>query len=200
MGTSDQAQAKKITSLSLDFYQQEDVVNIARDLIGKSIFTQFEGKLTGGVIIETEAYKGPEDLASHAYNNRRTLRTEVMYHAGGIAYVYICYGIHCLLNVVTNRIGIPHAVLIRALYPTHGIEFMQERRKKLSALCLGPGTLTQALGVTRLHNGISLMHAPLWIEDTGFAIDRNLIIATPRIGIAYAKEHALLPWRFVYKI
>lgn len=189
-----------MTPLPLSFYLQEDVVHIARALLGKALFTRIDGCLTGGIITETEAYRGPEDKASHAYNNRCTPRTKTMFQTGGIAYVYTCYGIHQLLNVVTNVEGIPHAVLIRALYPTHGLNTMLKRRKKKAfnpMLCTGPGSLTQALAIGKEHNGAPFDEAPLWIEETSLTITPDLIQATPRIGIDYAAEHALLPWRFL---
>ncbi len=185
--------------LPLSFYRRGDVVQIARDLLGKALFTCIDSEITGGIIIETEAYRGPEDKASHAYNNRRTTRTQPMFQAGGIAYVYTCYGIHQLLNVVTNEENIPHAVLIRALFPTHGLETMSHRRGKNSSdpsLAKGPGALAQALKITKEHNGCVFNQDPLWIEETPFSIPRPLIKASPRIGIDYAQEHALLPWRF----
>lgn len=188
-----------MTPLSLSFYLQDDVVHIARALLGKALFTRIGGRLTGGIITETEAYRGPEDKASHAYNNRRTPRTETMFQTGGVAYVYTCYGIHQLLNVVTNVEDIPHAVLIRALHPTHGLAAMSKRRNKPAhdpTLTKGPGSLTQALGITKEHNGIAFDSSLLWIEETSHAIPSHLIQATPRIGIDYAAEHAILPWRF----
>src|ERR1700733_6763105 len=114
--------------LSDSFYRQEDVVDVARSLIGKYLCTCWEGVLTTGLIIETEAYRGPEDRASHAYNYRKTNRNSVMYEAGGVAYVYLCYGIHHLFNIVTNRLGVPHAVLVRAILPDEGVETMMHRR------------------------------------------------------------------------
>jgi DNA-3-methyladenine glycosylase len=188
-----------MTLLPASFYLQDDVLHIARALLGKVLFTRIGGRITGGIITETEAYRGPEDKASHAYNNRRTPRTKTMFQTGGIAYIYTCYGIHQLLNVVTNVKDIPHAVLIRALYPTHGLDAMSKRRNKKPldpVLAKGPGSLTQALGITKEHNGIPLDDHPLWIEETSLAIPSHLIQATPRIGIDYAAEHALLPWRF----
>lgn len=185
--------------LPLSFYQRDAVVVIAQELIGKWLFTNIDGIITGGMITETEAYAGPEDKASHAYNNRRTERTEVMFHAGGVAYVYLCYGIHNLLNVVTNIEGIPHAILIRATTAEVGIETMLKRRKKKKvdeSLTRGPGSVCQALGIDRRHNGCSLQSTQLWIEDRSAAAN---YIATPRIGIDYAQEHALLPWRFISK-
>src|ERR1700758_5372076 len=113
-----------MTVLNLDYYKRRDVLFLSRDLLGKYLLTAFDGQLTGGMIVETEAYQGPEDKASHAYQNRRTKRNEVMYHSGGICYVYLCYGIHSLFNIVTNIENIPHAILIRAIKPTIGVDFM----------------------------------------------------------------------------
>jgi DNA-3-methyladenine glycosylase len=185
--------------LSLDFYQRHDVVQIAQDLLGKTLFTNIDGILTGGTIIETEAYAGATDRACHAYNNRRTKRTEVMFHSGGIAYVYLCYGIHHLLNVVTNIEGIPHAVLIRAIQPTHGIDEMLKRRKKSaldSTLTSGPGSVCQAIGITHQQNGMPFSSKTLWIERSDLIVPRDKIHASARVGVDYAQEDALLPWRF----
>jgi DNA-3-methyladenine glycosylase len=170
-----------------------DVVQVAHDLVGMSLFTHIDGLTVGGIITETEAYAGPEDKASHAYGNRRTKRTETMFQAGGIVYIYLCYGMHHLLNIVTNVEGIPHAVLIRALKPTHGIETMQERRKNRSPLAAGPGTLSQALGLTLAHNGIPIGDPTIWLEDRG---NKLSIHSSPRIGIDYAEEWVEKPWRF----
>lgn len=183
------------------FYQRDDIILIAKELIGKTLFSYIGEALTGGVIIETEAYRGPEDRASHAFNYRRTSRTEVMFHNGGIAYVYLCYGMHNMLNVVTATSGIPHAVLIRAITPTHGLETMVQRRNKTRAdhtLTNGPGSVCQALGINRSHNGLPLQGPTLWIEDTHLKLDLSQIVATPRIGIDYAGPDANLLWRFIY--
>ena len=185
------------TPLSPSFYLKEDVVAIAKSLLGKALFTSFNGTLTGGIITETEAYRGPEDKASHAYQNRCTPRNKVMFEKGGISYVYMCYGIHALFNVVTNVESIPHAILIRALYPTHGLDVMKQRRKKEKNLCLGPGSVCQALGITKEHSGLSLLEQPVWIEDRGIIVPEKKISCTPRIGIDYAGEDASLPWRFI---
>ena len=189
--------------LSPSFYQRPDVVAIAKDLLGKWLLTSLPGnEVTAGIIIETEAYAGPEDRASHAHGMRRTKRTEVMYENGGIAYVYLCYGIHHLLNVVTNSSDIPHAVLIRALLPTSGIQIMMKRRgKKESSLQLtgGPGALCQALGIDISHNGVPFDSPILRIEDHNHPVDINQIEVSPRIGIDYAGPDALLPWRFRLK-
>jgi len=183
--------------LPISFYQRPDVVTIAKDLLGKHLLTSLSGdEVTGGIIIETEAYAGPEDRASHAYGMRRTRRTEVMYENGGVAYVYLCYGIHHLLNVVTNNRDIPHAVLIRALMPTVGIQTMMKRRGKQEQLTNGPGALCQALGIDLSHNGIPFDSPILRIEDHNHSVDANQIESGPRIGIDYAGPDALLPWRF----
>lgn len=186
--------------LKLEFYLRDDVVAIARDLLGKRLYTNIDGQVTGGLITETEAYAGPEDRASHAYNNRRTARTEVMFHQGGIAYVYLCYGIHHLLNVVTNRDGIPHAVLIRGIFPTDGIETMLKRRNKDkldNRLTNGPGSVCQALGINMQQNGTCLDSGSLWIEE-GVQAAPSQIETSKRIGIDYAGEDAMLPWRFIF--
>jgi DNA-3-methyladenine glycosylase len=183
--------------IPIEFYQRDDVLAIARDLLGTLIYTKIDGdEVTGGVIIETEAYAGIEDKASHAYGGRRTARTEVMFASGGIAYVYLCYGIHSLLNVVTNVSGIPHAVLIRAIHPTIGIKIMEKRRKGNVPLANGPGKLTQALGIRMLHNLQPFSSESLWIEPRKEVSSSYQIVSSQRIGIDYAEEHALLPWRF----
>jgi len=185
--------------LSKAFYQSEDVVNIARNLLGKTILTQWNGQETSGIICETEAYKGAEDKASHAWNNRRTQRTETMFEAGGIAYVYLCYGIHHLFNVVTGPEDVPHAVLIRAIQPVRGIEHMLLRRNMSvvrSNLCAGPGTLSKALGIEKKHNGLDLQKSKIQILDTGIEIPENEIQCNTRIGVEYAGADALYPWRF----
>jgi len=184
--------------LPLSFYQSDDVVSIAKKLIGKGLFTHF-GPQTGGLIIETEAYAGIYDRASHAFGGRRTARTEIMYGPGGKAYVYFCYGMHYLLNAVTAAKNIPHAVLIRAILPLEGIETMLERRNKKKAdqtLCNGPGSVCKALGITKEHNGLPLNHPPLMICDLGHQIREDQIHATPRIGVDYAGSDASLPYRF----
>lgn len=188
--------------LPLNFYQQDDVLALSRQLLGKYLFTQFDEVLTGGLIVETEAYRAPEDRASHAYGMRRTKRNEMMYQAGGVCYVYTCYGIYPLFNVVTHQKDIPHAILIRALEPTEGLEEMMRRRRQTQIkrnLTAGPGTLTQALGILPQHNGWDLTNSLIWIEDRGLIIAPEDIIASPRVGVAYAGEDAQLPWRFRIK-
>lgn len=186
--------------LPREFYERSDVVQIARDLLGKWLFTKFEGEeLTGGMIIETEAYAGPDDRASHAYNNRRTKRTDILFDRGGHAYIHMCYGIHTLLNAVANKEGTPNGVLIRAIKPHDGLKTMLKRRHKTkvdATLTSGPGALCQALGITMELYGHDLTSPPLWIEDCGQRVTDKQILAGPRVGVEYAKEDALLPWRF----
>lgn len=188
--------------LPVSFYSDDDVVKISRELLGKKLVSNFDGKRTSGIIVETEAYAGPIDKASHAYNWRRTKRTEVMYHAGGLAYVYLCYGMYHLFNVVVSKKDLPHAILIRAVEPEEGIEWMRERyphAKPGNKLTNGPGKLTKALGIETKHTGLSLIrNSPIWIEE-GKKILPLEIETSARIGVDYAKEDALLPWRFTIK-
>lgn len=181
------------------FYAREDVVLIARELLGKVVCSLTgNGILTAGRIVETEAYAGVTDRASHAAGGRRTPRVEVMYGPPGHAYVYFIYGLFNMLNVVTNAPDVPHAVLIRALEPVLGMPDMCLRRNLPHAqprLCNGPGILTQSLGITRADNGTSLQGPRLWIEDAPL-VPPDSIIASPRVGVAYAGEDALLPYRF----
>lgn len=186
--------------LDPSFYRRNNVVTIARELLGKGLFTRSSGKLTGGIIVETEAYSSVE-RGSHAYNNRRTLRNEVMFGDGGHAYVYLCYGIHHLFNVVTNKEGKADAVLVRALEPMEGIDQMLKRMntREVQAITSGPGKLTKALGIGRDHNGENLRSKYLWLEDLGQVISRKKIESGPRVGIDYAGPDAFLPWRFSIK-
>ncbi|KAA5532154.1 DNA-3-methyladenine glycosylase [Taibaiella lutea] len=185
--------------LPLHFYQSEDVISIAKSLLGKQISTNINGNVTAGIIVETEAYMGITDKASHAYNGRFTNRTKTMFEDGGITYVYLCYGIHSLLNVITGPKDTPHAVLIRAIEPTTGIDIMLQRRNMTvlkSNITKGPGALSQALGVDRDINAMDLNGDIIWIEDVSYPLNKKQIVACPRIGIDYAGEDALLPWRF----
>ena len=184
--------------LPLSFYRKNDVVRLGKSLLGKNLFTCIDGELTGGMIIETESYAGALDKACHAYGMRKTERTKTMFEEGGIAYVYLCYGMHHLLNVVTNQKEVPEAVLIRAIKPTHGIDVMLRRRNKKNwdkTLTSGPGSLSKALGITKQENGLSFLGSTLWIEK-GVAIPEKRIAASPRIGVSYAEEDADLPYRF----
>lgn len=184
------------------FYHRNDVVEISRDLLGKYLFTCIDDVVTGGYIVETEAYNGITDKAAHSYGNKLTPRTKTMYMEGGIAYVYLCYGIHEMFNVVTNVEGHPTAILIRAIQPTVGLDVMLERRKMNAvkpSITSGPGSVARALGISRKINGLSLQSDVLWIEDRGMPVPDESIAAVPRIGVDYAGEDALLPYRFYIK-
>jgi len=186
--------------LGYDFYNRPDVTKIARELIGKILITQFNGIITSGRIVETEAYAGVNDKASHAYGGRRTNRTEVMYQEGGTAYVYLCYGIHHLFNIVTNKREIPHAILIRALEPMEGIQMMLQRAGKTKAdftLTRGPGNVSRVMGIYTQHTGLSLLGSELFIATDNHRVPKKDIVATARIGVDYAAEDALLPYRFI---
>lgn len=185
--------------LTRDFYARDDVVEISRDLIGKVLCTRIRGALTSAVITETEAYAGLGDRASHAYGGRRTKRTEPMFGPAGTAYVYLCYGIHHLFNVVTGDIDTPHAVLIRAGHPVAGEPLMCRRRGRAAGdrrLLAGPGSLAQALGIRTRHSGISLLDEIIWIEDGGLPIQAGAITVGPRVGVDYAGDDAQRPYRF----
>ena len=182
-----------------EFYVRDDVVLISRELLGKVLCTKINGLVTKAIITETEAYAGIDDKASHAYGGRRTRRTEPMYGRGGTAYIYLCYGIHHLFNVVTNIAGTPHAVLIRAGKPREGSDVMQKRRKKEridKTLLAGPGSLAQALGITTNLTGTSLLGNRIWIEEQRIPLDAKAVIAGPRIGVNYAAEDAKRAYRF----
>ncbi len=186
--------------VSLDFYVREDVVQISRELLGKVLCTKLNGQVTKAIITETEAYAGVSDKASHAYGGRRTLRTETLYARGGTAYVYLCYGIHHLFNVVTNTTGTPHAVLIRAGKSFEGSELMHKRRNKRhgdKSLLTGPGSLSQALGITTALTGTNLLGDKIWIEDHEISVAAEEILSGPRVGIDYADEDSTRPYRFI---
>jgi DNA-3-methyladenine glycosylase len=188
--------------LSFKFYQRNNVLQIAKDLLGKIIVTKWQDVVTSARIVETEAYAGVMDRASHAYGARRTKRNDVMYGGGGIAYVYLCYGIHHLFNVVTNADGIPHAILIRAGEPVAGTDEMLNRtgKEKLdNTLTRGPGNLSKALGIYTAHSGMSLLDKKLFIAEDEFSYKKNEIMTSPRIGVEYAGTDALLPYRFYIK-
>ncbi len=179
------------------FYLRSDVNVIARDLLGKYLFTNFDGNLTGGRIVEVEAYCGASDKACHAYPNKMTKRTSIMFEHGGLAYVYLIYGIHKLFNIVTNGAGIADAILVRAIEPSHGTSIMERRRNSSvnkKGFSSGPGNVAMALGIDLSHYGASLQGPEIWIED--FGEDDFAIQTTTRIGVDYAGEDALLPWRY----
>jgi DNA-3-methyladenine glycosylase len=185
--------------LERSFYTRDNVVLIAKELIGKYLFTHFNGGVTGGIIIETEAYEGVTDRASHAFGNRRTARTEIMYLNGGVAYVYLCYGIHSLLNIVTNTQDIPHAVLIRGILPVEGLDIMKMRLQKplpVRGSGSGPGKVTKLMGIHYSHTGMDLSGDKIWLEDRGLNLENKIQTGT-RIGVEYAGQDALLPYRFL---
>lgn len=188
--------------LPLSFYWNMHVTDVAKSLLGKLLITNFHQQLTIGRIVETEAYNGVEDRASHAFGGRYTPRTKTMYAQGGCAYVYLCYGIHEMFNVVTGSENTPHAILIRAIEPVTGIAIMQQRMGKNKAdysIGRGPGNVTKALGIHRQHNGRLLTETDLYIADDGFKVLPTDIVITQRIGVDYAGEDALLPYRFFLK-
>lgn len=189
--------------LSIDFYQRSNVLQIAKELLGKILVTKWSGIETSGRIVEVEAYNGVIDKASHAAGGRRTNRNEVMYGKGGLAYVYLCYGIHHLFNVVTNEMETPHAILIRALEPIKGIDVMLKRtgKKKLdNTLTKGPGNVSKALGISfKYHSGHSLLSKDLFIAEDNYTLNKKDFASSPRIGVDYAAEDASLPYRFYIK-
>lgn len=188
--------------LAAEFYERANVVDIARDLLGKILVTQIDKQLTSGRIVETEAYIGLTDMASHSYGGKRTARNEAMYGPAGTSYVYTCYGMHQLFNVVTNAAGVPDAVLIRALEPINGIPTMLRRTGKAgldNTLTKGPGNTGKALGLHKSHNGISLLGNRIYLADDGFLLADAAIGASKRIGVQYAGPDALLPYRFYVK-
>lgn len=184
------------------FFQSDDVVSISKNLLGKMIYTSFDGVLTGGIIVETEAYRAPDDKACHAFGNKLTERTKTMFLEGGTLYVYISYGVHRMINVVTSTQGKAHAVLIRAFQPTIGIEKMLERRNhdrlKIETVN-GPGKMAKALGVEIQHNGNSLYtkKSGIWIENSDTSIHDDEIQIGPRVGMSiHTGIDAHRPWRF----
>jgi DNA-3-methyladenine glycosylase len=187
--------------LPVSFYTRDDVVAISRDLLGKLLCTRINGGMVKAIITETEAYAGVDDRASHAYGGKRTSRTEPMFANGGIAYVYLCYGIHHLFNVVTNVEGIPHAVLIRAATPVDGEKLMLRRRGKKHTdrtLLGGPGSVSKALGITTRLTATSLQGDRIWIEDAGLEVPD--IVTGPRVGVDYAGVDAARPYRFIARM
>ena len=189
--------------LKKQFYKRP-VNDVAKDLLGKFLVTNFDNQMTSGMIVEAEAYRTPDDTACHATKFGRNDRTEVMYAEGGHAYVYICYGIHDLFNVVTGDKDEAHAVLIRAIEPVDNIPLIMERRnifKMKPNLGAGPGVLSKALGIKIEHNGLNMLKkdCPIWIEDRGIKIPEKEILSGPRVGCETAGTSAFWPWRYVIK-
>ena len=192
--------------LGIQFYERPNVVAIAKELIGKILITRFDGIITSGRIVETEAYIGLTDRASHSFGGKRTVRNEHMYASAGTAYIYICYGMHHLFNVVTNKQGIPDAVLIRAVEPLQGITTMLKRTNKKRAdntLTRGPGNVGKALGISKDHSGLDLTGNKIFIADDHLPGSKKLkdalIGSSGRIGVESAGTFALLPYRFYIK-
>lgn len=188
--------------LPLSFYQRNNVLQIAEEMLGKLLVTKVNSAFTSGRIVEVEAYNGVTDKASHAFGGRRTKRNEIMYADGGVAYVYLCYGIHHLFNVVTSRQEIPHAILIRALEPVKGIDMMLKRTgKKIldNTFTRGPGNLSKAMGIHIKFSGTSLRSEELFLANDGFTFNKKEITASPRVGVDYAGNDAFLPYRFFIK-
>ena len=185
--------------LSHSFYRSNNILQSAQDLLGKVLCSSINDKFTSGKIVEVEAYLGSNDRASHSYNNKKTQRTAPMFASGGISYVYLCYGIHHLFNVVVGEKNNPCAILIRGLEPVDGVNIMLKRRNLnnlKNELTNGPGKLTQALGITTQINTESLLGNKIWIEDYSIHIDKKDILSSPRIGVDYAGRDAKLPYRF----
>ncbi|HEV8080127.1 MAG TPA: DNA-3-methyladenine glycosylase [Chitinophagaceae bacterium] len=185
--------------IPLSFYKRKDVVAIARELLGKIVFTNFDGLITSGRIIETEAYVAHVDKASHSFGGRRTAKNEHMYASAGTAYVYICYGMHQMLNVVTNDKDVPDAVLIRAVEPLEGIDIMLQRtgKEKLDfTLTKGPGNVGKALGIFKMHSGLHLLGDEIFLADDGFKLKKNEVGISKRIGVESAFPDSELPYRF----
>ena len=187
--------------LPISLYQDTNVARIARNLLGKQLWTNFNNNLTGGLIVEVEAYCGATDQACHAFPDKKTPRTQIMYESGGVAYVYLVYGMHHLFNIVTNIEGRADAVLIRAIEPAAGERIMQDRRninQSNKLLTGGPARLTQALGITVAHNKTDLQSNHIWLTE-GKRYSDSEIVTSKRIGVEYAGDDALLPWRFHIK-
>ena len=188
--------------LRLEFYRRENVLQIAEELLGKLLVTRKDSVTTSGRIVECEAYAGAPDKASHAFGGKITNRNKVMYEEGGLAYVYLCYGIHHLFNVVTHVKDTPHAILIRSVEPVKGIATMLYRTGKKqndNTLTRGPGNVSLALGINTSDSGISLTGQTIFLADDGFVYSKEQILTSPRIGVEYAGTDAWLPYRFYVK-
>ncbi|SDC34700.1 DNA-3-methyladenine glycosylase [Geotoga petraea] len=183
------------------YFFKQDAVTLAKDLLGKMLVRKVEGRIINSLITETEAYVGPEDKGSHAYNNKRTKRTETMFKEGGHAYIYLIYGMYNCLNIVCSEKDKPEAVLIRAVEPLNEIEYIRMNRKiksnKVEDLTNGPGKLCQALDIDTSLDGIDLLNnSVLYIQDN---LSNHEIVASKRINIDYAGEYANKLWRFYIK-
>lgn len=192
----------RMKKLPLSFYRRENVLQIAEELMGKLLVTNKDDVITSGRIVECEAYAGGPDRASHAFGGRKTNRNKIMYESGGVAYVYLCYGIHHLFNVVTHGTDIPHAILIRSLEPVKGVDVMLDRTGKKQedySLTRGPGNVSKALGIFTTDSGVSLSGKTIFLADDGFVYSKMEVFTSPRIGVDYAGKDAFLPYRFYVK-
>jgi DNA-3-methyladenine glycosylase len=186
--------------LSRNFYEGDDILAISKSLLGKKLCTNIEGDFTSGIIVEAEAYKAPEDKASHAYGNKITPRTKTMFSGPGTGYVYIIYGMYHLFNVISGPVGTAHCILIRAIEPLDGIDIMQRRRgmpKLQKSLTNGPGKFSIAMGIHKNFDGTDLTHkSDIWIEEAWPEVDESEIIVGPRVGMSTAEECSNWPFRF----
>ncbi len=192
----------KLKKLPIDFFDREDVVQIAKELLGKILLTNLDGEVTSGRIVETEAYVAHIDKASHSFNGRRTAKNEHMYADPGTVYIYICYGMHQMMNVVTNKKDVPDAILIRALDPLEGVQEMLKRSHKKNVdftLTRGPGNVGRSLGIHKNHSGDLIHSKHIFMLDDGYAVEQEMIGASKRIGVESAGADALLPYRFYVK-
>ena len=183
-----------LVPLARDFYARP-VQRVAKACIGKLLVHRTQQGLVVGRIVETEAYRGPEDRAAHSFGGRRTARTEVMFGPPGHAYVFFVYGMHYQFNIVTTREGAPHAVLVRGVEPVLGVELMAKRRSlpvTSRELSNGPGKLCQAFGIGRTAYGLDLCGSELFLAEG----PRARSASSARIGIDYAGDWAQKPWRF----
>lgn len=188
--------------LTLSFYNRKDVLTIAREMLGKVVYSNIDGEITSGRIVETEGYVGTVDKASHAFGGRRTVKNEHMYHAAATAYIYVCYGVHQMLNIVTNEKDVPDAVLIRAIEPMAGLDIMSQRTGKSETnptITRGPGNVGKALGIHKRNSGIHLLDDVIYLMDDDFKFPSDAIGESHRIGVESAGADALLPYRFYVK-
>lgn len=188
--------------LPRSFYDRTDVLLITKELIGKVVRTNINGEITSGRIVEAEAYAGVTDRASHAFNGRRTAKNEQMYSPAGTVYMYICYGMHMMLNIVTNKKDVPDAILVRALEPLEGVDVMLARTGKSSldyTLTKGPGKVAKALGLSKLQSGLEFGAEAIDLLDDGFRLDEEAIGTSKRIGVDSAGEAAEYPYRYYLK-
>ena len=188
--------------IPLSFYKRKDVLQISKELLGKIVVTNIDGLITSGRIVETEGYIGTTDKASHAYGGRRTARNEHMYEGPATAYIYVCYGMHQMLNIVTNEKNIPDAILIRGIEPLSGLDIMSKRTGKEitdKTITRGPGNLGKALGINKSLSGIHLLDNVIYLLDDGILFINNEIGISKRIGVESAGADSLLPHRFYVK-